>query len=68
MGLNGAKESAVDIAVVLVRTAQEMVRIFDGGSTYGARWRVMLIKPVFLAVEGKPFMYEFYNEDLIVGV
>ena len=68
MGLNSAKESAGDIAVADVGTAQEVVGIFDGGAAYGARGRVMFIEPVFLAVEGEPFMYEFYIEDLIVGV
>ena len=68
MGLNSAKESAVDIAVSYVGTKQEVVGIFDCVSAYGARGRVMFIKPVFLAVEGEPFMYEFYDEDLIVGV
>ena len=57
MGLNSAKESAVDIAVADVGTAQEVVGIFDCGAAYWARRRVMFIEPVFLAVEGEPFVY-----------
>ena len=45
-----------------------MVGIFDGCTADGARGRVVFVEMVFLAVEWKPFMYEFHNEDLIVGI
>ena len=45
-----------------------MVGVFDGGAADGARGRVVFVETMFLSVEWKPFMYEIYNEDLIIGI